>query len=381
MELRLSAVVVSAYDSIVEPLHWQGMLDEIVHAVDARAASLLVQERGAAVYNVQFLSSAFRELQARTGSYYLENLARYEEPDFALLARQQPGDVLFDTELGDSIDRRDDRPDYKFMAEHVGIGRRFAFRLNQNRGFFDAIAIGFDRSVPRIPNASAEPIRHLNRHLAKAMELSRTFRLLKQKHEAVLSALDHFGFGVAIAIPTGELIVFNANAQQIFEQGDALRLAADGRLVCTDPAMSAAILSAINRASCTAAGRDDVNEVTFRLDRRSGRSPIVLDIAPVSDSRREMDVSVSAAVIILIDPDETPSLDTETFGRLFGLTSAEREVCALMVEGRSTNEIADIRSTSPNTAHSQINSVLAKTGCNGRVQLVRLIGKTIPPIV
>ncbi|HEX6273995.1 MAG TPA: LuxR C-terminal-related transcriptional regulator [Polyangiaceae bacterium] len=54
------------------------------------------------------------------------------------------------------------------------------------------------------------------------------------------------------------------------------------------------------------------------------------------------------------------------------LTAAEREVVRALVQGRSNEEIARARRTSPNTVANQVRSACAKLRVRGRLELVRL---------
>jgi DNA-binding CsgD family transcriptional regulator len=53
-----------------------------------------------------------------------------------------------------------------------------------------------------------------------------------------------------------------------------------------------------------------------------------------------------------------------------GLTPAERQVLALLLEGRTASEIAARRSTSPRTVANQLASIYRKLGVQGRRELI-----------
>jgi DNA-binding NarL/FixJ family response regulator len=63
----------------------------------------------------------------------------------------------------------------------------------------------------------------------------------------------------------------------------------------------------------------------------------------------------------------TPRLD-ET--KLAGLTSAEREVTALLIAGSTNQDIAQRRATSARTVANQVQSVFHKMGARSRGELV-----------
>jgi DNA-binding CsgD family transcriptional regulator len=86
------------------------------------------------------------------------------------------------------------------------------------------------------------------------------------------------------------------------------------------------------------------------------------------------------ALITLIDPDRVPYLRIDRFVALYNLTPAEAEVCAHIIKGFSTTDIAEMRNTTPVTAKNQASAVLAKLGVNRRLDLIRLVIRLLPPI-
>ena len=89
---------------------------------------------------------------------------------------------------------------------------------------------------------------------------------------------------------------------------------------------------------------------------------------------------LSGAVVTIIDPESAPALNIEKFAGLHTLTNAETEVCRHMVEGLTRPVIAEVRSTSQQTVKAQMKSVLAKTGASNRIELIRLVVRTLPPV-
>lgn len=60
--------------------------------------------------------------------------------------------------------------------------------------------------------------------------------------------------------------------------------------------------------------------------------------------------------------------ETQTLEALSDLTGREREVLALLAEGRSNPEIAEALSISVHTANNHVRNILDKLGVNNRVQ-------------
>lgn len=373
-------VVERAYDAPLDQARWQRVLDELVNTFGARASALLLRETSGPVYNVNEVSERYRTLMEQTGDYYLDELAKYEAPDWKCMSQLGPGQLLFDDKMGVPVDELEARPDYVFLRQHIGMNRRIGFRLNRNPGFFDAITIGFPVDLPAVPPYAVELLGQIIPHLAKAMELTRAFGLLRQKYQAVLSAIDHLKIGLAISLPTGEILIENEEARRQFETRDALWLTHGRKVSASKGDYDAAIRAAIIAASDTASGKNSIPEAVFQLEKRSGGSPVMLDISPLSDTEGLLNAALAGAILTFIDPDALPEFDIPRFGQLYGLSQAESEVCALLMQGGTAATVAEERSTSFNTARNQVKSVMQKTGAKNRGQLARQIARTIPPI-
>lgn len=380
MTPELSTIIARAYDAPLQEARWEIVLDQMAGGLGAQAAALLLRENSGPVYGVNKVSEAYRRVLAEEGDYYIRELAQHEAEDWLRVSRLAEGELLFDDEMGPDVSVLDQRPDYVYLREYAGIRRRIGFRLNHNPGFFDAITLGFPSALDVIPRERSIALSALIPHLARAMELTRAFGLLRQKYRAALAAIDHFGLGIAFALPTGEIILQNTEAARQFEDGDALFLTAQSRPAARDPVLSGQIADAIKVASAIASGQGRLEAGVFQVPKTSCSGAIVLEIAPIADADGEIDRNLRGAILTMIDPDALPDFDIPRFSRLFGLSAAETEVCALLAVGDTSATIAEKRSTSFNTARNQVNAVLAKTGSANRSQLLRKIARTVPPI-
>jgi DNA-binding CsgD family transcriptional regulator len=116
------------------------------------------------------------------------------------------------------------------------------------------------------------------------------------------------------------------------------------------------------------------------VKRPSGDAPLLVDVAPLKDSKAQLDSPWEGSLITIIDPDRVPYLRVDRFVALYDLTPAEADVFGHIVHGRSVNEIAEMRSTSPVTAKNQVAAILGKTGVNRRSELIRLVIRVLPPV-
>jgi hypothetical protein len=76
---------------------------------------------------------------------------------------------------------------------------------------------------------------HLLPHITKAVEIGRTFSQLKSRYSAVLTALDRVKVGLAIALPSGDVIVENEEAQRILSLKGGLKKLGRGAFAAIIP--------------------------------------------------------------------------------------------------------------------------------------------------
>jgi DNA-binding CsgD family transcriptional regulator len=103
-------------------------------------------------------------------------------------------------------------------------------------------------------------------------------------------------------------------------------------------------------------------------------------MSPLRDQRQELGADLSGVMLTMIDPANRPAISTENVAQLYRLSEAESEVCRLLIDGLTQNDIADSRNVSPETVKTQIQSVYRKTRTSGRADLIRLVVDINPPI-
>ena len=370
------------YDAAVDSERWRAALDAVLRSVGAKSAGLLVTElQGVKPYSVNYLSSAYHTPAGmRDVQYYVEHLAPLEADAWNVVRQLPKQKIVTDAEFWPDLDNVRTRADYRFLEEHFGVFRRAGVRLNDNRCWFDSMTLQYDAALTTIPNGSLETAQLLLPHLAKAIELGRSFSLLKMRYKAVLSALDHVEIGMCIALGQGEVIVANREAERIFDLDDGIRLARNHSFLFRDVDLGRSVTEAIGMASETVRGENNFAEVVLAVLRLSGKHPFLIEIVPLRDHAGEVDASLEGALITLIDPGSPTPFSTARLVEAYGLTRAEAEVCRPLVDGWTNERIAEERRVSIDTIKTQITSILQKTGTKRRSELIRLALKSSPPV-
>ena len=369
------------YDAAINLGRWRRALDATAKSMDAKAIALLIRNPEPKAKDLQMVNSTYLNFgRSPWGLYYALRLSKLQNPDWNYLSRQPVHTPTLDTATGLSSNELDRRADYKMLRKRIGVGRRLGVRLNTDKVWFDAVSVAFDADLQTIPKSAISDTKLLLPHLTKAVEIGRTFALLKAQYKAALTALDRVRTGMAIALPSGEIMVQNEEFSRILDLKDGLTKGADNHLSCTAPDQTSELTHALQTAANTAKGEDTTHEHLIAVQRPSNLSPLLVDVSPLKDGKSELDGPLEGALITVIDPERVPYLRMDRFIALYKLTPAEADVCRFIIQGRSVSEIAEERNTSPTTAKNQIAAILDKIGVSRRMELIRLVIRVLPPV-
>ena len=365
------------YDTMTDQSRWTTTLDIVAAAVGALGSGLYTRRIDDRPYDFLAMGAPYtpETLKEYTDRHYDE----LEAAQWHYLSRQPPLRLVRDDETGIPREVLDNRDDYRFNREKWGVGRRIGVRLNAIPAWYDAAIFVFGIGAD-VPPASVKALQPLLPHLAKSVEAGRAFTILRARYQAALAALDHVFVGLAVALPSGEIIVHNAEAHRIFSQGDGLALGRDGHLVCLNGDHRRNVEFAIAQAAGTLHGAANCPESLQLVARPSGAYDYLLAINPLTDSSGELELGLEGALLTIVDPDNVPPTSVKRFAELYRLTPAEAEVCSALVDGATREEIAERRGTAPETVKRQIESIMRKCDVHRRGQLIRLIFRTLPPV-
>lgn len=372
-----AALLPRIYDAAVSEDNWPAALDAVVEGSVAKGATLFALDTIGLPFAIQKFSSLYT---ASATEYFVRNFSQYETEGWNYLRSKPAQTLVMDQEIWPEVEGLNTRPDYVWMLENSGVMRRGAARLNDTPGWSDSLALQFDASLERVPQHVIEQAAALLPHIAKVVQIHRSFAILRARFEAALTALDRVKIGVCIATGHGTLIQVNREAERIFDLADGLVMAKDNRFLCLGPEVTAEVAAAIENATLTVQGTGETHETVIAVTRPSGAHPFLIEVAPLSDSAGELEPNLRGAIVFIVDPQNPRPFTIENMTRCFLLSHAEAQVCTLMVQGLTSNEIAAERDVSIETVRSQIKAVYAKTNTNRRADLIRLTLSITPPI-
>ena len=253
-------------------------------------------------------------------------------------------------------------------------------RLSENKGWMDLLALQFDQDWPTIGVQAANKLNVLLPHLAKVVEINRRFTILRNRYNAVLTALDYVRIDTCIVASSGHVLVANREARRIHDLDDGFSISKAGLLRLSTGEQTSMLTQRVKAAALTALGEGNEHESVIFSQRRIGARPFVIEISPLRDSVNELEDGFVGALVFVIDCDNHRALTSDRLARLFSLTQAERVVCRHMIEGRSAREIAELLAVQEDTVKTQFKAIYLKTGTRRRVDLIRLAVAVDPPI-
>lgn len=233
----------------------------------------------------------------------------------------------------------------------------------------DYVALSFNRRAKEGAFTSEE-IQRLNRVLPNlqlaALLCSETFAA----HEkGMLASLDLISKPACLLDDQGYVVQFNQKAAEIFDDQITVY---NRRLVSKLPNTQQKIDEAVR-----AVVRPDVGGAitadTLPLDPASPGNTIVLQFIPIVGQGNDV-FRHSRAIVLISTPNQTQVLGLASkLVKIFNLTSREGEVAALLAEGFSTNEIADLLRLGEGTVRFYVKKILAKSGTHRQVEFIRYV--------
>ncbi|NIA70458.1 helix-turn-helix transcriptional regulator [Pelagibius litoralis] len=357
-------------------------MDRIAREMGAAGSHLHLVDLRRGEVSISGMSSMFPDRHSSIWKTWQDLYVKYDLPAYRALMGLQRIGFHTDLDLLDFADEEQHRafPSVRFNIEHLGIRHRAGSRLNLHDAWFDMVAVQYADDRGPMTQPEAEVGRLIVPHIAKSVEMQRTFGMLRRRYDAVVAALDHWRIGVCIVVQDGSILVTNHHADKILSERDGLQISREGRLAALGSNEGGFLQAAVHSASNTASGALDSAESLFAVNRPSGDDAYLVCVSPLGDDGGELEPGFTGALVAIIDPTETESISTAGMGEIYNLTETEQQVCRLLAEGYKSDDIAEIRSLQLETVRSYVKSILAKTRTHSRADLVRLAVLLNPPI-
>jgi DNA-binding CsgD family transcriptional regulator len=219
-------------------------------------------------------------------------------------------------------------------------------------------------------------------HLATALALRHRLGVAEQWSHGLARALERLDTGVILTDAGARPVFANARARRILYDGDGMSHQGDA-LIAATPGATQALRQALLCASGARNSngmRSDSAEQHLRLERPSGRAPLLLAILPVW----RLDLASGGlpaprAAVFVTESDAAGTIDRNAVADTFRLTRREAEVAVLLATGSDLRDIAAQLGLGLSTVRTHLKRVFHKTDVRSQTALMALIRGFVAP--
>ncbi len=277
--------------------------------------------------------------------------------------------LLEDDILAPDLEALKSLPSVRRLQEG-GILHRAACLLNKdNTGAFRfALQLGENRG--RLTFEETAYLNTLLPHLAKAFDLGQPAYQVASNNLGLLSAIDQLNIGICVLDFAGRVVTKNAEFDRQLDLYRVFSIEADGKFKFLTPNHQKHL--SVMRTSAQNHGR-------FGARPRKEAIPtgddgyLCIEFVPLDRSAEIGTARFDGTVLYSADTSLPRHLQVEAIRLAHGLTATEAELVDSISDGFTNVQIAEQRDRSVTTIASQVKSILAKTNCSTRTQLVRLM--------
>jgi DNA-binding CsgD family transcriptional regulator len=356
------------YEAVEEPSRWQSVLDTFVAATQGIGGSLFVGDPKLDEYG---FVCRHRMSKAEEALYS----ERYSATDgwAVRVAEFQEGFVGASHDIWPEEQMLESLAYQEFYGPrnwHYGMGGIF---LRTPTGLS---AITMIREKEKGPCGESELglLRTLMPHLRRAALLYSELTSLSTQRAAFLGHLDRYPQAFLLVNSQRRVLVSNIPGRDIVALQDGLQVDA-GELKTSFPEEDAQLRDAVREI----ASDGDPRVSRLSINRPSEGSPYRLLLVPVPrPGPAPFRIAQPAVAIVVVDASAAFCPEASALRELFSLTSAEITITSLLVQGRSTKEIAIDLGISFETVRSHVRRLFAKTATNRQGEFIALILRTIP---
>ncbi len=372
----LSGIFALGMEAAVDPGAWRALCDRVAAMHDAAAFMVFAYDLQSHAAPLFHGSRAAWEEAARFREKFQQEGVEDDRRGYETLSRSAAGRILNEAEFF-GLPRAAQAPPNELrdrVLETVGARARFGMKLNDIGPFLDVAIYHSRRDGAAHHDRLQEEARILQPILSKTLETGRVVAALTGSYALLLDLFDRLDFAVAFCDGSGRILSANRRLGEMAGERDGLTTA-QGLLVAGTPQATQALRDCLAAALTGAAAPSALSTV---LPRRAGRAPLLLRAAPASDPGR--DGRHSAALVLVLDPEDEDRVSSEGLAAFGVLSPAELDICRHLVRGLATDEVARVRETSVETARGQVKSIRGKLGVRSRLDLLRLALATTPPV-
>ena len=375
MSQDMRDLILDVYDTVADPSLWQSVLDKFAAALDAKGF-VVFELHGygdARVLSASHFSSYHQPdlLQAYIDVYLKWELIDQDTFEAHSLASDSI-DLIDDSVLARTDEELFKIPNAAQLLDY-GIRHRHAGLLNKDNKTRSRFSVQLAADRGRLTPVERDRMRIVLPHIAKALDLGRPIAQLTAQHRGMVEAMDQLRIGVCVLDGDGRVVLTNREFDRQRDTYRVFRADAAGRLRLQDEADHARFATLVQDATNHGQYGARPRKEAVAVNNGDEASVLSIEIAPIEHLAEIGTTRFGGVIVYSLDTSLPVEYDPTLLSHVYGLTGAETTLIQMVGNGLTNLEIAEQRSRSVSTINAQVKSLLSKTQCSNRTQLVRLL--------
>lgn len=345
------------YDVASLPDSWQRFLACVCELLDASVAAIAIRGAGQDSNRLRAIYVRSATDPAQNADFF-RRLGDGGKGPLRLLPAVTSDRLSSTPIFSVSIERQD--PDCLF--KQLGVRHLLVAGGIEEGDKLPFISVGRTAEQQSFGSSDTGLLETLLPHLQRAIQLADMVDQLKARVKASATVLDLITVGVVIFDEHGERALANEAARKIFDCDAKILRQLSGEA------------AKMRDASRPANGKSPEARI-LHLPAQGGAHPLFAIIWDLPDDGHDRRHNVA----FIVDPAQEHNIriDQGALQRLYGLTSTEARVAALLAKGNSVAEIADFLGNTAYTIRTHLRHIFDKTGTARQVDLVHLLLRSL----
>ncbi len=360
--------VLRIYDTVADQGLWTDVLDEISEMIGARGSLIFEIDKGS-LHTPHFSSmydgEALKKYNRDFRDLEMADHAKFHQHSFL-------GDkieIISDEVLYSDIEEFKKRDNVKYVMD-AGILHRAAALLNKDNPNISRFSVQYKSNRGPITGAEKARMNTFLPHVAKALDLGRPAGLLEAKYSSLLALLDKMTIGVCILDSKYRVILQNEEFRRQKDTHQVFRVDRNQKLMLEKPDDQRRFESLLNHPFNHGqfGARPPKEAVSAQDD-----SYLCIEVSPLDNAAEFGTEKLGGFILQSIDTSLPFHYAAEPIREVYRLTETEMSMMTTIAEGLTNAQIANQRNRSIATINAQVKSILSKTHCSNRTQLVRML--------
>ena len=347
------------YQAVLEPTSWRSVSAHLLELLDADFSHMLITD----FFNDAYDFGVERDAD---GQWQTHQHRIFDNDALRTFLHRQPANSVVCSGGQDTPDNllTVKQPCAEFIATYIELA-------NEHVGWY---MFGRRQAANGFSEAQKGLLTQLIPHLGRTYRITANLSYSNQMNSFVVETLNQVSAGIVILSGGGDVISVNDAAEYYIRQGD-IRIE-DGRLVLVNREASRQLDELLHRPIANPAEKS----FFIQYQRESGRQ-LFLACQPqktTGDGGYWMPEAPKAQMVIFItDSESLIDLPWEKLKAIFSFTAAEANVARLLVNGATTEDIANTLGIATNSVRFHLKNCFSKAQVTSQVELVGLLLRTI----